>query len=518
MRQPARRSNRQPIWLAGLLLLLIGLFQYGVPVFRDEAYFIAWGHDLAAGYYDHPPLTGWIAAILVWAGDVLGLERHAILHRVFSLLLGAAALVLVYRRLGALSEAEPGAACQRGYLIAALILTPGTLLMFNMFVNDTLVAFASLVFLLAMHDLWRAPTFSVLYTALAGLALAAMLMTKYSSAIIYLGLVLALLFMPGGGRFLITRLLAVSAIAAMPFVWNLWWNYNNCAVNFAFNFSFRNEKPTGGPLPALIGTLLLVTGVMSFQFLWLRLRLRKAGRAGGQFFAPIFLATLLLSLLIALARGNFGANWAAVYGFLAILALAEMAGIRSARFAARFSLAMALLLSLPILLVLTAFKSEVLRPSDFLDEAQAYSHALTLDMNDAPLVAALQALGEGRVFGAPRYGMTSMMKNARLSPALTLSRSVYGRNDDLFVDLRQLDGRDFLLLAKNPARAEALAQAFFNDYEIHEVEGVHGAYQVVLADGFMLESYLEDWLRPFIRDRYEAAPFPYRSCPLDRYR
>ncbi len=503
-------------WIFVLCLVLIGLFQYAVPLFSDEAYFVSWGQTPALGYYDHTPLTGWISAILVWIGDVVGLERHMVLHRAFSLLLGATALVLVYRRMGVLSETETDPSA-RGYLIAALALTPGTLLLFNMFVNDTLVAFASLVFLLAIHDLWRAPTFSVFYTLLAGLALGAMLMTKYSSAIIYLGLVLALLFMPGGRRFLVTRLLAVSLIAAVPFAWNLWWNYNNCAVNFAFNFSFRNEQPTGGPLPALIGALLLVTGAMSFQFLWLRLRLRKTGQTGGTFFTPVFLATLFLSLVIALTRGNFGANWAAVYGFLAILALAEIAGLRSARFAARFSLGMALVLSLPLMLFLTATKSNVIRIADIVDEAKVYSYTLTLDLNDSPLIAGLKTLGEGRVFATPQYGLTAMIKNGRLGPAVTLSRSVYGRNDDLFVDLYALDGRDFVLLASNPDRAQSMAQTLFDSYEIHEVKGVYGVYQVVLADGFKLETYLEDWLLPFVRDRYATAPFPFRACPVSQY-
>src|SRR5260364_354804 len=33
---------------------------FSLPITADEAYYFIWGHFLSGGYYDHPPLIGWL--------------------------------------------------------------------------------------------------------------------------------------------------------------------------------------------------------------------------------------------------------------------------------------------------------------------------------------------------------------------------------------------------------------------------------------------------------------------------
>ena len=44
------------------ILLLLGNF-YLLPITADEAYYFSWGKQISLGYFDHPPLIGWITSM-----------------------------------------------------------------------------------------------------------------------------------------------------------------------------------------------------------------------------------------------------------------------------------------------------------------------------------------------------------------------------------------------------------------------------------------------------------------------
>ena len=44
------------------ILLLLGNF-YLLPITADEAYYFSWGKHISLGYFDHPPLIGWITSL-----------------------------------------------------------------------------------------------------------------------------------------------------------------------------------------------------------------------------------------------------------------------------------------------------------------------------------------------------------------------------------------------------------------------------------------------------------------------
>ncbi|NBT69633.1 MAG: hypothetical protein EBT78_17940, partial [Betaproteobacteria bacterium] len=61
----------QALWICGSLSLAIRLWiGFTFPITGDEAYFYQWGVYLDWGYYDHPPMVGWlISAMLYLFGD-----------------------------------------------------------------------------------------------------------------------------------------------------------------------------------------------------------------------------------------------------------------------------------------------------------------------------------------------------------------------------------------------------------------------------------------------------------------
>ncbi len=533
---PAGGSGAGPsvsaaIRLAVLVAAVLGLYQIVLPVLADEAYLLSWGLDPAAGYYDHPPLTGWVSTGLLWLDAALGLGRPVALARGFALGVGALSAGLLYRRLVLLA----GPDLARG-LLAVWLLIPATTLFFSVYLNDLLVMALSLVFVLACHDLWRRPGPAPGPLLLAAVALGLMLLTKYSAALVYLGLVAGLIWNRRGRRFLLLRLGPVTLLAGLPFLWHLGWNARNCAVNFAFNFAFRQERASGGPVAVWLASMVLSTGSIAFQGLWGFVRSCTRGPDGagpdgagpdgagsGRFFAPVFLASIALALLIALTRGNFGGNWAAPFGALAVLSLGEARAARGVRAARASGLALTLGLVLPLLLLSAALKAGLLPAARAPLPGEAAVLRLTLprDLGSGALVPALREAGRGRVYATAHYASTAMLRLQGLGPAVTLSASVYGRNDDLFVDYAALDGRDFLILAFRGARernqARELARRFFATWRELEPSGPRGRYLAILADGFDYPAFRAEILAPFIRDHYLAAPVPFRACPPARY-
>ncbi|MCX7013096.1 MAG: glycosyltransferase family 39 protein [Candidatus Sumerlaeota bacterium] len=61
------------------------------PLNASEAYYWCWGRHLAAGYYDHPPMVAWVAAL--FAGWVNGSELAA---RCGPIVLGALTTLVIF--------------------------------------------------------------------------------------------------------------------------------------------------------------------------------------------------------------------------------------------------------------------------------------------------------------------------------------------------------------------------------------------------------------------------------------
>ena len=65
--QRSLSSALVPLFL--FLLVLRLYFQAEFPVIGDEAYYFYWGHHFAGGYYDLPPMIGWIERFFTFFSD-----------------------------------------------------------------------------------------------------------------------------------------------------------------------------------------------------------------------------------------------------------------------------------------------------------------------------------------------------------------------------------------------------------------------------------------------------------------
>ena len=72
-------------WFLGALgatLIFRAWLAVVVPFTGDEAYFLVWGRQPAIGYYDHPPMVGWMLALLapINLRDLAAQERNPFLN------------------------------------------------------------------------------------------------------------------------------------------------------------------------------------------------------------------------------------------------------------------------------------------------------------------------------------------------------------------------------------------------------------------------------------------------------
>ena len=63
---PDAAALKRVFWSAiGVTLAFRLWLAWWLPLTGDEAYFLQWGEAPALGYYDHPPLVGWLLAALL---------------------------------------------------------------------------------------------------------------------------------------------------------------------------------------------------------------------------------------------------------------------------------------------------------------------------------------------------------------------------------------------------------------------------------------------------------------------
>ena len=62
--------TKRLFWLVLFVTLAIRTFLASrVPIIGDEAYYYMWGKYPALGYFDHPPMIGWISAVILPPGN-----------------------------------------------------------------------------------------------------------------------------------------------------------------------------------------------------------------------------------------------------------------------------------------------------------------------------------------------------------------------------------------------------------------------------------------------------------------
>ena len=314
---------------ATVVRLLLGAV---VPLFPDETYYWEWSRNLAAGYFDHPPVLAWMirAGTFVFGDTAFGV-------RVLPILAGTGCAIAVAR----IARALGGDAAGR---LAAIIFTvipivaAGAVLATPDAPMLCAAAWALFAVLRALGVPERAheddgPAHggaALRWWVIAGASIGVAMSSKYTSVFIPVGVALAFIFHGKlQNRFGQIGPYVAVGVASLMMVPVLWWNATHDWVSFAFQLSHGLGAPKGGALGALNRELELVGGqiglVSPILFFFALRALRDAVRFSEEGFRLVLGVACLVPLaffIYSATRRSVEANWPAMawVGAVALLA------------------------------------------------------------------------------------------------------------------------------------------------------------------------------------------------------
>jgi 4-amino-4-deoxy-L-arabinose transferase-like glycosyltransferase len=470
-----------------------------VPLTGDEAYFLVWGQLPDIGYYDHPPMIGWLLALLVRVSGAEWFLRLPSLLLPVALAFGARwALVRWFSRPQSVAD-----------LAGTLILLVPMNVWNVLITTDTpLILFsfgAILLFARAAERRWAAGF------VLAGACLGLAFLSKYFAVLLGVGMI-GWAFGDRGaeGRW---RALGLVFLGALPAgLLNLYWNYETCWSNVMFNAINRHEGSGFG----LVNPLLYIASLayLAAPLLWYAWRERAGiaamkGDSGGRALLFAWLVPLAVFALLSPLK-KIGLHWLLSFLPPLVLTLAIVLPpeklLRCVRILAVFALLHVIVAGVLAAVPLEAWKST------------RFHSRLVLQFRTPQLVEKLE-MYKDFVPATDNYTLSSILSYYAGRYFFVFGAGTsHARHDDIVTDIRRLEGKDILIVRRNPP-PEQDYRPYFKAVEFRTVEVAGTTIHLVLGRGFDYAAYRETVLRS-VRERWYRIPgaLPVARCYFcDRY-
>lgn len=456
------------------LSILLGIFVFKIlilwlmPLTGDEAYFIKWAHNPSMGYYDHPPMAGWVLYAMSFVSD-----SH-LFFRLFAVLTTFVAAFVLYK-IALLYAVER----QRAFYTSFLFLASPVDLLLVLMTNDVaLLFFSSLGTLFLLYSLEKKEWFG--YALLSGVFLGAAFLSKYFAVFLLFSL---LLFSLLTYKAKAIKTVAVVAFIVMLFVaQNLYFNYNSCWNNILFNFFARTEDSVYGISTVLgyFGLLLYLVTPWGLYFL-LKSKFEKT--------TLLRLLTLILSVaffvfFVVSLKNNIGLHWFLLFTPYLFLLFSFMKG----EYLQKLFNYNAIFTALHIILVVTA----LLLPTSLFKEHKKYSDIVMYTQPQA-ICEELKEFSDERIFTLS-YSSASLLSHfCKREVNVLFNNSKYGRLDDKLVDVREFSDKDITLFHKAPIDEKLLTQSCTSfSLKSFEVDGA--TFYTARCKGFNYEFYKKNYL------------------------
>ena len=484
------RAGLLPAFFATLAIKLV--LAATIPFSGDEAYFLIWGQHPDFGFYDHPPMVGWLLWLMLRVSEAEWVLRLPVV--LFTSFIGYG----LYRLL---RDWDPEKAAWAALLfwvspinlMGVLITTDAGLILFSFICVWWLSR--AMDSGLTRHFIW------------AGLAFGLACLSKYFAAL--LGIAILLYWATTPQARAQSRGFVWFCVAALPFIaLNVYWNYGHCWANIMFNVFNRHDNAGFAwykPATYLAMQLYLLTPLAAW-FLF-KQRSRAAALCTAQRFrllAFVFVVPLLIFALISFKK-VIGLHWVlSFYPFMFALLVwwLDRAALRKMlhfllAYSALHVLAFTVILTLP----LAAWQHT------------PYAKGALLMLKPGELLEQLEPYRGKYALAAEGYSMAAILTyHARENVMVFGAGSSHARHDDIVTDFRKLQGRNILVLLKNPPEF-AKYGAYFKSIEFGEISLYSARYYLVLGRGFNYEAYRAGVLRQ-VKDQYYAIPdyLPLGGC------
>lgn len=475
----ASLTTRQ--WLAVVLAATLAFrlwLALAVPMSGDEAYFILWGRHPALGYYDHPPMVGWLLAPLARLSEAPWLMRLPVL------LLPVLVALLVRHALAAWFSRDAETA---DLAAIAVLLVPANV--WNMFITtDTPLILFSVASMLA---------FARQRFLLAGVLLGFAFLSKYFAVLLGLAYLAWAIAARRPAAF------GLAFLGALPAgLVNLYWNWQACWCNVMFNAINRHEGAGfSWGTPALYAASL---AYLAGPLLWYAWKGRAQLRAGNGALLAAWLVPLAVFALLSPVR-RIGLHWLLSFVppliLTVALALERRALVVTVRWFAGIAVVHVAILAVVVSLPLESWRG------------QRFYQNLVLLKETPTVLRALEAALPSATPAYESYAMAAVLSyHAKRTVPVFGPGSSHARHDDILTDWRAFAGRDLVILTKD-APDLARYRPYFRAVQARRFEVRGAEFHAVLAQGLDYAAYREGVLKP-VRERWYQIPpgLPVGAC------
>jgi hypothetical protein len=484
-------------WLVitGLLSLALRLWISATfPITGDEAFFYWWGVYPDWGYYDHPPMVGWLIALMrATLGDSLWAIRLPV--------------VLLPLALGGLVgwALDPLDRVRAAWAVLLFWLAPLNWLNVLITTDTPLIFWSvlSVALLLRAERRARMDRTAWVQYALAGLFLGCAFLSKYFSVV--LGLTYLVYFaLYRRERWPALALLVLSALPG-PAI-NMAYNMSHGWANIMFNLYNRNEGETFAwhkPLLYAVTLLYLVTPVAA----WLAWKQRGALATAlrqQRLLACVVLVPLLFFALLSLKK-VVGLHWVLSFYPFGFALLAFALPLEKLKTCA---LGMALFAALHVLVVAGLYASSI----DNWKNTKLYPQIIR-SYKTAEMLAQVQAPGVTLMAHAYTPASTYGYALRRYVPVFGPG-NFHARQDDMLVDFSIYQGKTVRIIRMDPPRLEDY-QPYFDSVQVLSFSQDGVPFYAVEGRGFNYAAYKSGVLATIYRHYYNIpAWLPMTGCPF----
>ena len=457
-----------------------------LPLTGDEAYFIKWAHNLSSGYYDHPPMIGWLLYILSLISD------NIVFFRLFSVITTFSISYVIYKTILLLEQNR-----QKALYISFIFLASPIDILLSLITNDiALVFFGSLGTLFLLKALEEKN--QILNSILAGVFLGFAFLSKYFAAFLMLSLVFFLLITYKKRS--LKSIVVVSLVVFVFIAQNLYFNYNSCWNNIIFNFFARTKNSHYGisNLLGYIGLLVYIMTPWGIYYLY-----RSKFQNSKLLKLTLSVLGLILSVFFIVSLKNkIGLHWFTLFSpfmFMLFYFVDEDKLKKLFFYNAKFTYIHIFVVMLVLLIPISTLKSTKYYPS------------IILFTNHQKICDVLDTYNKDEIYSFSYTTAAMLDYSCKTKISVLFSNSKYGRMDDKTVDVRKLK-KDILIFNKSDID-EKRFKGVCSNIDKKELDIMGAKFYLAECKDFDYEIYKEKFLKIQNKKFYTIPDFlPIGDC------
>jgi hypothetical protein len=503
-----------PARLSLLILLFKITIAFFIPITGDEAYFALWGQDLDFGYYDHPPMVGWVIGfVLMFSKHILALRLPAILC-----IPVLAHITYLYFKRHDLKKAQ--------FIYFVLILSPVNFLTILITTDIPLVYFSFLSCLLFFISETASEGKNYCITLCSGLFLGCALLSKYFAgmfAIAFAVYFLIRFFDTPSRRGVILKKFIIIFISSLSlFAISILYNYYNGWPNVMFNIINRNQGLN-------FSWMTLVSFILMSIYFILPILTNLMGKKNLLFFIR---SNLLLQLYFLVPNGIFlvlscfkpiGLHW--VFTIYALFPILVSMGFRPENYGKIIKRYFYYALFHLVFLV----SGLVILKTDFVyNLAKKHKNTIYLTLHPDQLEQDIKQIET--TFTSKPFFLTSESYSFSSTLEYLLNRRVgvfgqgsyHARHHDYLDHYENLNNQDIIIISRklfSKAKIQYYEQFFANiEVKRFKIEKLGTEYEIMIGHGFKYDQYKTLVLQAIYQKYYQIPELlKYKQHYLSKY-